>query len=57
MSQHEDLLEQAIHLATIDAKKPKQVNLRRAISFPPRSASLQTRLSIFRIIGTWRTTT
>lgn len=32
MSQHEDLLEQALSLATIDAKKPKQVNLRRAIS-------------------------
>jgi hypothetical protein len=32
MSQHKDLLEQAGNLATIDTKKPKQVNLRRAIS-------------------------
>jgi hypothetical protein len=29
---HEDLLEQAVRLATLDAKKPKQVNLRREIS-------------------------
>ena len=29
---HEDLLEQAARLATLDAKKPKQANLRRAIS-------------------------
>ena len=29
---HEDLLKQAYRLATLDAKKPRQVNLRRAIS-------------------------
>ena len=29
---HKDLLEQAIKLAKLDAKKPKQANLRRAIS-------------------------
>ena len=29
---HEDLLAQAVTLATIDPKKPKQANLRRAIS-------------------------
>jgi hypothetical protein len=29
---HEDLLEQAVRLAKLDAKKPKQANLRRAIS-------------------------
>jgi hypothetical protein len=32
MSQHDDLLEQAVNLATTDAMKPKQANLRRAIS-------------------------
>jgi hypothetical protein len=32
MSQHADLLVQAVNLAKIDAKKPKQANLRRAIS-------------------------
>jgi hypothetical protein len=32
MSAHADLLQQAFHLATIDAKKPKQANLRRAVS-------------------------
>jgi hypothetical protein len=32
MSQHEDLLAQAVILAKIDLKKPKQANLRRAIS-------------------------
>ena len=32
MSAHGDLLQQAFHLATIDAKKPKQANLRRAVS-------------------------
>jgi uncharacterized protein (UPF0332 family) len=32
MSVHEDLLEQALRLATLDVKKPKQANLRRAIS-------------------------
>lgn len=31
-SVHHDLLEQAIHLAALDRKKPKQVNLRRAVS-------------------------
>jgi hypothetical protein len=29
---HEDLVEQAVRLATLDPKKPKQVNLRRAVS-------------------------
>jgi hypothetical protein len=29
---HEDLLEQAVRLAKLDAKKPKQANLRRAVS-------------------------
>jgi len=29
---HEDLLEQAVKLAKLDVKKPKQVNLRRAVS-------------------------
>jgi hypothetical protein len=29
---HEDLLEQAVRLATLDVRKPKQANLRRAIS-------------------------
>jgi uncharacterized protein (UPF0332 family) len=29
---HEDLLDQAVRLATLDAKKPKQANLRRAVS-------------------------
>lgn len=29
---HEDLFAQALALATLDAKKPKQVNLRRAVS-------------------------
>jgi uncharacterized protein (UPF0332 family) len=29
---HKDLLEQAVRLATIDVKKPKQASLRRAIS-------------------------
>ena len=29
---HKDLLEQAVRLAKLDAKKPKQANLRRAIS-------------------------
>jgi uncharacterized protein (UPF0332 family) len=29
---HEDLLEQAVKLAKLDVKKPRQVNLRRAIS-------------------------
>ena len=29
---HEDLFQQAAELATIDAKKPKQANLRRAVS-------------------------
>ena len=29
---HEDLLKQAARLATLDVKKPKQANLRRAIS-------------------------
>jgi hypothetical protein len=29
---HKDLLDQAVSLATLDAKKPKQANLRRAIS-------------------------
>ncbi len=29
---HEDLLFQARHLATLDARKPKQINLRRAVS-------------------------
>ena len=29
---HKDLLEQAQRLATLDLKKPKQANLRRAIS-------------------------
>jgi hypothetical protein len=32
MSLHEDLLDQAVRLATLDAKKPKQANLRRAVS-------------------------
>jgi hypothetical protein len=32
MSHHLDLLDQAVMLATIDTKKPKQANLRRAIS-------------------------
>ncbi|HZW30563.1 MAG TPA: hypothetical protein VFF52_07645 [Isosphaeraceae bacterium] len=32
MSLHEDLLEQAVRLATLDARKPKQANLRRAVS-------------------------
>jgi hypothetical protein len=29
---HEDLLEQAVTLATLDVRKPKQANLRRAVS-------------------------
>jgi uncharacterized protein (UPF0332 family) len=29
---YEDLLKQAVRLATLDIKKPKQANLRRAIS-------------------------
>jgi uncharacterized protein (UPF0332 family) len=29
---HEDLLDQAVRLATLDARRPKQANLRRAIS-------------------------
>ena len=29
---HEDLLEQAVRLATLDVRKPKQANLRRAVS-------------------------
>jgi uncharacterized protein (UPF0332 family) len=29
---HKDLLEQAVRLATLDARRPKQANLRRAIS-------------------------
>ena len=29
---HEDLLEQAIRLATLDVRRPKQANLRRAVS-------------------------
>ena len=32
MSLPEDLLEQAVHLATLDARRPKQANLRRAVS-------------------------
>jgi hypothetical protein len=32
MSLHDDLLEQTVHLATIDARRPKQANLRRAVS-------------------------
>jgi hypothetical protein len=32
MSQHADLLAQAVSLAKMDVKKPKQANLRRAIS-------------------------
>ena len=29
---HKDLLDQAVSLAKLDAKKPKQANLRRAVS-------------------------
>jgi hypothetical protein len=29
---HEDLLEQAVRLVTLDVRKPKQANLRRAVS-------------------------
>jgi hypothetical protein len=29
---HKDLLDQAVSLATLDARKPKQANVRRAIS-------------------------
>lgn len=32
MSLHDDLLDQAFQLATLDARRPKQVNLRRAVS-------------------------
>jgi hypothetical protein len=32
MSLHDDLLEQAVHLAKIDARRPKQASLRRAVS-------------------------
>jgi hypothetical protein len=32
MSLHDDLLEQAEHLAKIDARRPKQASLRRAVS-------------------------
>jgi hypothetical protein len=29
---HEDLLEQAVRLAMLDVRRPKQANLRRAVS-------------------------
>ena len=32
MSLHGDLLEQAVHLAQVDTRRPKQANLRRAVS-------------------------